>query len=251
MIFVALVCLTIPPRASGQELDEKAAKQKISELRKDFLRELKKLKKAYADADRNERADIIKARRELEATTVQQATEALKAITSEKLRISTIDWYFNQKVKGSAQDMLVDSIDETLTKSKYAYELAMALPKVAAANDKIVKLARQLVKNASTTKGKGISRFVLANVLSKTKLKDTQEVSQEIDNLLTECLEDYPRVKLDSEPLGRLAKRQMTARRLIVGRIAPDIEGVDLDDVSFKLSDYRGKVVVLDFWGDW
>jgi peroxiredoxin len=33
--------------------------------------------------------------------------------------------------------------------------------------------------------------------------------------------------------------------------VAPDIESEDLDGVKFKLSDYRGKVVVLDFWGDW
>jgi peroxiredoxin len=38
---------------------------------------------------------------------------------------------------------------------------------------------------------------------------------------------------------------------LEIGKVAPDIEGVDLDQVPFKLSDYRGKVVVLDFWGDW
>lgn len=36
-----------------------------------------------------------------------------------------------------------------------------------------------------------------------------------------------------------------------IGSVAPDIEGVDTDGVRFKLSDYRGKVVVLDFWGDW
>lgn len=36
-----------------------------------------------------------------------------------------------------------------------------------------------------------------------------------------------------------------------VGKMAPDIEGTDLDGVAFKLSDYRGKVVMLDFWGDW
>jgi len=35
------------------------------------------------------------------------------------------------------------------------------------------------------------------------------------------------------------------------GRQAPDIAGVDLDGVEFKLSDYKGKVVFLDFWGDW
>ena len=36
-----------------------------------------------------------------------------------------------------------------------------------------------------------------------------------------------------------------------VGQLAPEIEGVDLDGVEFKLSDYRGKVVMLDFYGDW
>ena len=38
---------------------------------------------------------------------------------------------------------------------------------------------------------------------------------------------------------------------LEIGKVAPEIEGVDIDGVAFKLSDYRGKVVVLDFWGDW
>lgn len=32
---------------------------------------------------------------------------------------------------------------------------------------------------------------------------------------------------------------------------APEIVGTDLDGVDFKLSDYDGKVVMLDFWGDW
>jgi len=36
-----------------------------------------------------------------------------------------------------------------------------------------------------------------------------------------------------------------------VGSLAPEISAADLDGVSFKLSDYRGKVVMLDFWGDW
>ena len=33
-----------------------------------------------------------------------------------------------------------------------------------------------------------------------------------------------------------------------VGEAAPEIAGVDLDQRAFKLSDYRGKVVMLDFW---
>ncbi len=38
---------------------------------------------------------------------------------------------------------------------------------------------------------------------------------------------------------------------LAIGKVAPEIEGQDVDGDKFKLSDYRGKVVVLDFWGDW
>jgi hypothetical protein len=39
--------------------------------------------------------------------------------------------------------------------------------------------------------------------------------------------------------------------RFMVGKESPDIEGQDLDGKSFKLSDYRGKVVLLDYWAHW
>jgi hypothetical protein len=38
---------------------------------------------------------------------------------------------------------------------------------------------------------------------------------------------------------------------LKVGKTAPEIVGEDVDGKKFKLSDYRGKVVLLDFWGHW
>ena len=41
------------------------------------------------------------------------------------------------------------------------------------------------------------------------------------------------------------------AKALAIGEVAPEIEAEDIAGVKFKLSDYRGKVVVLDFWGDW
>jgi hypothetical protein len=52
---------------------------------------------------------------------------------------------------------------------------------------------------------------------------------------------------------ARKAKGALTDLRgnLAVGKTAPEIEGEDIDGKRFKLSDYRGKVVVLDFWGHW
>jgi len=39
--------------------------------------------------------------------------------------------------------------------------------------------------------------------------------------------------------------------RLQIGMVVPNIVGEDLDGVTFEIEDYRGKVVVLDFWGFW
>jgi hypothetical protein len=36
-----------------------------------------------------------------------------------------------------------------------------------------------------------------------------------------------------------------------VGFVAPDITGLDLNSVAFNLYDHKGKVIMLDFWGDW
>ncbi|MCB9889188.1 MAG: redoxin domain-containing protein [Planctomycetes bacterium] len=52
--------------------------------------------------------------------------------------------------------------------------------------------------------------------------------------------------------LGAAAKSNLfELRSLSIGKTAPDIVGEDVDGNPMKLSDYRGKVVVLDFWGDW
>jgi hypothetical protein len=53
--------------------------------------------------------------------------------------------------------------------------------------------------------------------------------------------------------LGKMAEQKLEALRhpILVGKPAPDIDGEDIDGTKFKLSDYRGKVVLLDFWGNW
>ena len=36
-----------------------------------------------------------------------------------------------------------------------------------------------------------------------------------------------------------------------VGQVASNIDGVDADGKPFQLRDYRGKVVLIDFWALW
>ncbi len=79
----------------------------------------------------------------------------------------------------------------------------------------------------------------------ETILNDEEKAKQAAD--IAAC------IKADPDSIAALRANAATfiKERLQIGHEAPDIEGKDFDGVSFKLSDYRGKVVVLDFWGDW
>ena len=49
--------------------------------------------------------------------------------------------------------------------------------------------------------------------------------------------------------VGQQARSELyEIRHLSIGKVAPDIVGKDQDGKTFKLSDYRGKVVLLYFW---
>lgn len=48
-----------------------------------------------------------------------------------------------------------------------------------------------------------------------------------------------------------IQKERRVLATLTVGKVAPDIVGKDLDGSTFKLSDYRGRVVVVAFSGEW
>lgn len=65
---------------------------------------------------------------------------------------------------------------------------------------------------------------------------------------------EFAKVKWRETTYGAIADaylHPLTRADLAVGQPAPEIEGIDHNGKPMKLSDYRGKVVLLDFWGDW
>lgn len=80
--------------------------------------------------------------------------------------------------------------------------------------------------------------------------QDRDKVFKEVEAVFEQAARKYADVKLpDGELVADRAKGELFAvRSLSVGKEAPDIEGEDEDGKRFKLRDYRGKVVLLDFW---
>jgi hypothetical protein len=82
---------------------------------------------------------------------------------------------------------------------------------------------------------------------------DTEKLAADSEALYEQIAKECGDVELwRGRSLADAAKGELfEMRNLAIGKVAPDIVGKDADGVEFKLSDYRGKVVVIDFWGFW
>ncbi len=83
--------------------------------------------------------------------------------------------------------------------------------------------------------------------------RGSAQLAREAESLLDRAVADYGDVKHPyGGTVGEKAKEELLEMRgLVAGAPAPDIEGEDQDGKRFKLSDYRGKVVLLDFWQEY
>lgn len=66
-----------------------------------------------------------------------------------------------------------------------------------------------------------------------------------------ELLRDIVKNHSDSDVARQAVGYLFETEHLQVGMVAPEIEGEDADGNLIKLSDFRGKVVILDYWGFW
>jgi hypothetical protein len=82
----------------------------------------------------------------------------------------------------------------------------------------------------------------------QAKAKDADELYQKARTFFAEGAKKYAGEKALAT---QFKDGLFLLEHLSIGKVAPEIEAEDLDGKKFKLSDYRGKVVVLDFWGNW
>jgi thiol-disulfide isomerase/thioredoxin len=91
---------------------------------------------------------------------------------------------------------------------------------------------------------------------------DQDALDDEIETLLERVAREFSDVpflraemqakRKETRSLADYAKEKLTAiQTLGVGQVAPEIVGKGLDGRPLKLSDFRGKVVMLVFWGTW
>jgi hypothetical protein len=92
------------------------------------------------------------------------------------------------------------------------------------------------------------------DLVQDLKTRDPDKLQSEAESLYQRTIDQFGDVTTPGWKLTlgqRATSSLFELHHLQVGKQAPEIEGEDIDGKKFRLSDYRGKVVVLDFWGHW
>ncbi|HVJ81792.1 MAG TPA: redoxin domain-containing protein [Planctomycetia bacterium] len=112
------------------------------------------------------------------------------------------------------------------------------------------RLLRVLYTMGKRDEVRGPACLVLAQVLRGSA---DEKKRKESEKLLETAVDKYADVKTAFDgAVGRKAASELfDLRSLSVGKAAPEIEGTDQHGKPFKLSDYRGKAVLLDFWSEY
>jgi peroxiredoxin len=112
---------------------------------------------------------------------------------------------------------------------------------------------KQRMKEAEEAKHVVYMEFIHHNPQSQVSLSmidiaDEQEMNLPVVEPMFKAL--TPAVR--QSPAGQAyAARLAKARRLAVGALAPDFSQPDPAGKTIKLSDFRGKYVLVDFWASW
>lgn len=89
--------------------------------------------------------------------------------------------------------------------------------------------------------------------------------SESVAGLISDYVASIPDFKMHGEQMLKMEdikKKQIKAYaasqiefnkhlKTIVGKPAVDFEGIDLEGAPIKLSDFKGKIIVVDFWATW
>ena len=170
--------------------------------------------------------------------------ELASAHPGDRTAYASLNWVAMFAKDPALQNQAIDQMVANHVDSAGLSRLSMQLAQ-RPLSDKSEAQLTTMIEKSSNESVRASATMALASQLSS--VPEDQQDEERIKALYQSVIDQYAAL-----PRMVAAANQALAKfRFRIGQVAPEIEGEDLDGQAFKLSDYRGKVVVLDFWGDW
>jgi len=189
---------------------------------------------------------------------MRSRTAESKAIYLEKgtITVESKDVLKNATVKGGKVNAEFTAYQKAFAKSQEGInainkewaEAPMEAKKDGTLREQLIARQKPLMEE----KKKNQIAFIKANPGSIVSLAALRENFSSLDASEADALFNGLSASLKNTAAGKqLAQQIETARLTAIGAVAPDFTQNDVNDKPVKLSDFRGKYVLLDFWASW
>ena len=225
--------------------DQLSPKQQYAAIKKKFDDAMSDFQKVYSKAKtRKEKQDAMGSYPQA-GDFADEFQDFADAHPDSDEAVDALSWVASRS-RGTGAEKALDTLIERYADNP---KIALAVSSLTySRSEKAEKQLRSLLNSASDEVG-GMATYTLASMLMRRG-----EKPEEAEQLMEKVIADYSDLTIGPRNY-RIADRADGAlfelRNLQIGMDVPEIEGDDLHGEPFKLSDYRGKVVFLDFWGHW
>ncbi|GAB4154368.1 MAG: hypothetical protein Fur0037_23020 [Planctomycetota bacterium] len=237
---------TLAACLAAQEPAARSAAERLADVQRRFVADMQKFEEAYKAAKTDEEREKAAAVYPSPDAYAEDVLAIVRQFPKDEAALDAAIWFFDAvgARNGAVSDVLSCAFEHHLDSPKLAI---LCRSMIYGGPDDAVRFLRKAKDESPHHEVQGWARYALA----KSLLRASSE-SEEAEKLLEDLSARFDDVKSYRGTLARAAKADLFEyRNLRVGKVAPEIEGKDADGAVFKLSDYRGKVIFLDFWGYW
>ena len=160
-------------------------------------------------------------------------------------------------IKGSPESVKIQEFNKISNfygdkSGKLNEEYQEKAQKLGKESDSLIKVYRPLFTKIYDEYGNAVVKFVnenkysLAAFYSAASLEPTKYEQQ-----LIAYADDIKNTFKNNPNVERFVQRMIANKPLSIGHAAPDFSVTSINNQVVKLSDYKGKYVMLDFWASW
>jgi hypothetical protein len=251
------------PKTEGKQ-DTPSRADRLKAVQKEYTDAMLAFGKEFQKAETDEeKTEIRNKAQKLRPEVIEKALAIAKEDPKDDVGFDALGYAVGMGAGKSATDLLIKHHVEN---PKIA-EMVLSLGR-GGSDDAVAFLKAVLDKNPDkTARGRAAYAMAQATIEKIEKAKSDEEAKtfetealawvKKVETSYADVTQFTlpPKSKAEPRLLGKVIARDAKAipniRKLMVGKVVPEVEGEDVDGAKFKLSDYRGKVVMIDFWGHW
>ncbi len=236
--------IAVPVFAEDSEV-LKERKEKFEKIKTDFIKVMKKIKAAETNAQKKE---IFEKEMPKPDKIIAKIMPLIDADPKSDFALSMIEFIMRHVDADSPK--IYEVLAAHHAKNPKMKEICVYFNEGGPKEAKPF-LEKVLAENPDKT-AQAYACLALGRTLVEQGQEGDKKALAEGEKYLDRVVKEYGDVKLQDQTLGEMTKGLLfELRNLAIGKKAPETPSRDLKDKTVKLSDYAGKVVVLDIWATW